>query len=208
MRWRLLVGSLLILAGILALVDAITGLNLGDLVWAVLFIFGGLAFISVLTADRKNWWAAIPGFTLIGIGAEIGIDNLFPVFTEAAGGAFVLGGIGLAFLVVYLLDRSFWWAIIPMGVMFSLVALILLEPYLPGSEVIFFLGLAATFGVLALLPIDNGKRTFWPVIPAGVLLVIGLIVGIGSYNWTGFLMPVVIIAVGVYLLVRAMRAQA
>lgn len=208
MRWRLLVGGLLVLAGIFALVNAITGLSLTGLVWALLFILGGLAFIYVLATDRRNWWAAIPGFTLLGIGALIGSSELFPRLTEQIGGAFVLAGIGLAFLVVYLLNRSFWWAIIPMGVMFSLVALILLEPIVnDGAVVVFFLGLAATFGLLALIPIDNGKRTNWPWFPAGALLIIGLIVGMGAYSWTGYIMPVIIILVGGYMVYRAIRAK-
>jgi len=209
MRWRLLVGGLLVLAGVFALINAITGLSLGGLVWAVLFILGGSAFVFVMASDRKNWWAAIPGFTLLGIGVLIGSAELFPRFTDKFGGAFVLAGIGIGFLVVYLLNTSFWWAIIPMGVMLSLVALILLEPFVStGAVVIFFLGLAATFGVLALLPIDNGKRTSWPLFPAGALVLIGLIVGMGAYNWSGFIMPVIIILVGGYLVYRAIRSKA
>ena len=162
-RWRILVGGLLILAGVIALVNTITGIDLGGFVWAVLFILGGLAFIYVMASDRSNWWAAIPGFTLLGIGALIGLEEIAPQASDQIGGALVLAGIGVSFLVVYFLNRNFWWAIIPMGVMFSLVALILLEPYMSKSVVIFFLGLAATFGVLALLPINNGKRTNWPL---------------------------------------------
>lgn len=208
-RWRLLVGGLLVLAGLFALVNAITGLNLAGLVWAVLFGLGGLAFIFVMASAKGNWWAAIPGFTLLGIGAVIGSSELFPRLTEKIGGAYVLAGIGIGFLMVYLLNRSFWWAIIPTGVMFSLVVLIVLEPIVKtGGVVIFFLGLALTFGVLALIPIDNGKRTNWPLFPAGALLIIGLIVGMGAYNWSGYIMPIIIILVGGYLVYRAIRTKA
>src|SRR3989337_2814382 len=193
MRWRLMVGGLLVVAGVVALINAITGYNLGGIVWALLLGLSGLAFVFVMASHKSNWWAAIPGFTLLGIAALVGLESLAPNVTGQYGGALVLGGIGLRFLVVYLLNRSFWWAIIPMGVMFSLVALILLDPYLSEPAILFFLGLAATFGVLALLPIDNGKRTIWPVYPAGGLLLVALIVGIGASDWAGYIMPVGVI---------------
>ena len=208
MRWRILVGGLLILAGVFAMINAVTGIDLGGFVWAALFVLGGLAFISVMASNRNHWWAAIPGFTLLGIGALIGLDQIAPRAAEQIGGALVLAGIGVSFLVVYLLNRSFWWAIIPMGVMFSLVALILLDPYLSEPAILFFLGLAATFGVLALLPIDNGKRTIWPVYPAGGLLLVALIVGIGASDWAGYIMPVVVIGIGLFLVLRSLRTHA
>ncbi len=208
MRWRILVGGLLILAGVFAMINAVTGIDLGGFVWAVLFVLGGLAFISVMASNRNHWWAAIPGFTLLGIGALIGLDQIAPRAANQVGGALVLAGIGVSFLVVYLLNRSFWWAIIPMGVMFSLVALILLDPYLSEPAIIFFLGLAATFGALALLPIDNGKRTIWPVYPAGGLLLVALIVGIGASDWAGYIMPVIVIGIGLFLVLRSLRTHA
>ncbi len=208
MRWRILVGGLLILAGVFAMINAVTGIDLGGFVWAVLFVLGGLAFISVMASNRNHWWAAIPGFTLLGIGALIGLDQIAPRAANQVGGALVLAGIGVSFLMVYLLNRSFWWAIIPMGVMFSLVALILLDPYLSEPAIIFFLGLAATFGALALLPIDNGKRTIWPVYPAGGLLLVALIVGIGASDWAGYIMPVIVIGIGLFLVLRSLRTHA
>jgi len=96
-----------------------------------------------------------------------------------------------------------------MGVMFSLVALIALESLMGDSAVvIFFLGLAATFGLIALLPVDNGKRMSWPWIPAGALLLVGLIVGMGENDWARFVMPVAVILVGGYLVLRAFRQKA
>lgn len=209
MRWRLLVGGLLVVAGLVAMVNAVTGFDLGGIVWALLLGLGGLAFIFVMASDKNNWWAAIPGFTLLGIAALVGLDSLAPRLLGDAGGALVLGGIGLAFLVVYLINRTFWWALIPMGVMFSLVALIALEGFMGDSAVVvFFLGLAATFGLIALLPVENGKRMSWPWIPAGALLLVGLIVGMGQNDWARFIMPVAVILVGGYLVLRAFRQKA
>jgi len=208
MRWRILAGGLLILAGVIALLNSIAGINLGNYVWAILLVLGGLAFIYVMATDKSNWWAAIPGFTLVGIGSGIGVAELLPRAGDVLTPVFILGGIGVSFLVVYLLNPSFWWAIIPMGVMFSIVLMIGLEPVLAHAEILFFLGLAATFGVLALLPINKGKRVTWPLYPAAAMLVLAFIIGLGETTWAGYLMPVIIIIVGGYLVFRAVRAKA
>lgn len=62
---RLLLGGLLILAGILVLLQNLKIFALDNLVWGILFAGGGLIFLYFLFENRSNWWAAIPGFTLI-----------------------------------------------------------------------------------------------------------------------------------------------
>jgi len=121
---------------------------------------------------------------------------------------FILGGIGISFLVIYLLNPSFWWAIIPMGIMLTVAIMIGLEPIIAHGGTLFFLGLAATFGMLAVLPINNGKRPTWPLYPAAAMLVLAFIIGMGETTWAGYLMPVIIIIVGGYLVFRAVRIKA
>lgn len=208
MRWRILAGSLLILAGIIALFGSITGIDLGAYVWALLFVMGGLVFLYVLLTDKKNWWAAIPGFTLLGIGGGIGAAELWPRASDSLTTALILAGIGASFFVVYLLNRSFWWAIIPMGVLFSIVLMVILEPIMAEAEIIFFLGLAATFGVLALVPVNEGKRMTWPLYPAGVMLLMAFFFSLNETSWAGYIMPVIIIIIGGYLVFRAVRVKA
>src|SRR3989337_2862857 len=91
MRWRLIVGGLLVVAGVVALINAITGYNLGGIVWALLLGLSGLAFVFVMASHKSNWWAAIPGFTLLGIAALVGLESLAPNVTGQYGGALVLG---------------------------------------------------------------------------------------------------------------------
>ncbi len=133
-RWRFLVGGVLVVTGLLALIGTMFDVSLTGYIWSVLFIAAGLVFLYFLFTDRKSWWASFPGFTLLGIGLLIGTAELAPRVADVIGGAFVLGGIGISFIVVYLLNRTFWWAIIPAGVMASLVVLILLEPLLGGVQ--------------------------------------------------------------------------
>ncbi len=208
MRWRIFVGGAFILFGVLALVSTLPGIHLGGLIWAGIFGVAGLAFLFVLISDKRQWWASFPGFTLLGIGLEIALAELAPRVANVAGGISVLGGICVSFLVVYLLNRTFWWALIPTGVMASIIALILVEPISPDPVWIFFLGLGATFGVLALVPTASGKRMSWPLIPAAVMLIMGIAFMIGNVSWAAYFWPAILIALGVFFVFRAFMRKA
>lgn len=206
MNWRILAGGGLILMGLVALLDAVFQIELSGLLWSFLFVLGGAAFLAVLLNDRKQWWAAIPGFTLLGIGALIGFSRIAPAISEQVGGAFVLGGIGISFIVVYLLNRHFWWALIPAGVMASLVVMLVIEPILGDSAAwVFLLGLGATFGMVYLLPGPGGERMTWALWPAGVMVILSLIVMGISVQWAAYLIPALMIVAGIVLFVRALR---
>lgn len=120
-------------------------------------------------------------------------------------GGLFLGMIGLGFVAVYLVDRSNWWAIMPAGtmVMLGVVAAMPEEAAMPG---LFFLGLAATFGLVFILPAPYGRNT-WAAIPAMVLLILGSLVSVGNlYSWN-YIWPIILIAVGVYVVVQAMTGS-
>ena len=206
-RWRYVVGGTLVLLGIVAFLDTILSVNISGLFWAVAFMAGGGAFLLITASDHSSWWAVIPGFTLLGIGVLIGTDAIFPRVADYAGGAIVLGGIGCAFLAVFLMRRTYWWALIPMGTMFSLVLLILADPFIKDAAWIFLLGLAATFAALMLVKDDSGVPMRWPIWPAGSLLVVSMIVMMSSLHWAVFIWPVVLILVGGGLVVRALVRQ-
>jgi len=86
--------------------------NASDLFWGGIFIVAGAVFLSLLLAGQ--WWGLFPGMTLLALGALIALpEKIQDVF----GGAIFLGGIGLSFWLVYLMDRmQRWWALIPAGV--------------------------------------------------------------------------------------------
>jgi len=117
-------------------------------------------------------------------------------------GTFVLWAIALPFWVVYLINRKNWWAIIPAGTL-TVIGLMPLAALgnLPGQVIagIFFFGLAAVFGLIYLLNLRD-PQMLWAVYPAGVLLAIGVGVIAFGQNWW----PVVLIALGVVLLARAL----
>ncbi len=128
--------------------------------WALLFLVGGVAFLYLYRIDKARWWALIPGFGLLGLGAAALVRG-------DARGSFFLGLTGAGFAAVYLGDRQRWWTIIPAGSLFTLALVAWLEGAWIGFDAgwLFFLGLAATFGTLVALPEGRGKQR-WAIYPA------------------------------------------
>ena len=111
--WRLIAGGLLVVIGFLALLDSLTIIPFTGIIWGLMFAAGGAAFLVYLAGNRAAWWAVIPGMVLLSLGALILMDTFFPTWGDKAGGFIFLGGTGLAFWLVYLMNRDYWWAIIP-----------------------------------------------------------------------------------------------
>ena len=212
MKWlesRMLWGILLILGGILFLLDNLGIITFGGLIWGVIFALAGLVFLSVFITNREHWWALIPGFVLLGIGAIILLDTYTPGGAGELAGVIFLGGIGLAFLLVYLVNRENWWAIIPAGVMATLAVVAGLSQVLTGFETggIFFLGLGLTFALVAILPTPEGQMR-WAFIPAGILLLMGLLITAAMTSLLGILWPFALILIGLFFIWRAFVARA
>jgi len=202
---RLVWGLLLILAGGLFLLQNLGLFPASGLVWSILLALGGGFFISFFVQSREHWWGLIPGITLLAIALLVFLENFFPRVSDFWGGGIVLGGIGIAFLAVYLTNRANWWALIPMGVMLTLAVVSVLDQ-LSGIDTggIFFLGLGATFTLVALLPVE-GMQMRWAWIPAGVLLVIGFFISIQSASLLSFVGPAALILAGLFFIFRAVR---
>lgn len=211
MKWlesRILWGSLLILGGVLFLLQNLGLIEFGGVFWALLFGIGALFFLSVFFSNRLNWWALIPGMVLLSIGVLIALGYLAPQFAEIWGGSIVLTGIGLSFLLIYLMNRSFWWAIIPSGVLLSLAVILGLDNYLADIETggLFLIGLGVTFGLLAIAPNPQG-RMWWAWIPAGILVLIGLFLTTISGNFISYVWPLALIIGGGIILYITLRSR-
>jgi hypothetical protein len=113
------------------------------------------------------------------------------------------------FAVVYLLNRKFWWALLPSGFMGSIGLAMLLVggadmdgqtgPIFAG---IMFFGWAATFGLLWLL--RGVHNTRWALIPAAALALVGVMALMAApalrYAW-----PVALIVIGALVLFNGLR---
>jgi hypothetical protein len=191
--YRILVGAVLVLLGTLMLLDT-SGILKGatGYVWSGILVLGGGTFLYWFFRDSQKWWAAIPGFTLLGMGASaLLLDKI------GWGGLAFLGGISLGFWAIYITRREMWWAIIPGGVLMTLgLTSALGSVYgILHTGGIFLVGLGITFLLVALLA---GRR--WAYIPASILLLSGFLLGtpfegIMDYVWIGLLLVVGIVMI-------------
>jgi multisubunit Na+/H+ antiporter MnhC subunit len=211
MRWpilRILWGLLLILAGVLFLLNSIGTITIGEYQWAIILGIGGLAFLSIFISDRNQWWWLFPAFGLFLTSAIIWFENAFPAISGDVSGVIAMGSIGLAFLLVFLINIANWWALIPAGVLLSSAAALLLSVISPGLESggLFLVGLGLTFGVIGFVPTEQGRMR-WAFIPAIVLLVIGLFVLIASFNLFTLIWPLGLIGAGVLIIYYVLRGR-
>lgn len=202
---RILWGGLLILAGCLFLLQEMNLIpSAWDFVWSVVFAVAGLMFLVTFFRDRSQWWPLIPGLGLLALGLLIFIDEFFPGADWT--GAIFLGSIGIAFWVVYFMNRENWWAVIPAGVLTTLTFVVILEPYLQGDADggIFMVGLGLTFLLLGVLPTSHG-RMLWAFIPGSIVSIIGLLLLSNTIEVFEFIWPIALILLGGYFILRFFR---
>ena len=204
---RIIMAIFLILVGVVALLSNLNMLpfdiNNNQTFWLAAFGLGGLAFTAVFLSDaRENWWAVIPGFTLIGLGLLIGFE---PIWNDL-GAAVFMGMIGLSFWVIFLTERKErWWAIIPAGVLTSLAGVIAVSSGPDGGVLagsVLFFGIALTFLVVYAV-----LRQSWALWPAGILAILGALVLTGAGGAAAFVWPVLLILGGGWLILRSMRTR-
>jgi hypothetical protein len=146
------------------------------------YVVAGILAIAGLSAlvsyfwRRDQWWRLMPGWTLLALAAMVlvGMNELLPRPYVAA---VLFLGLALAFANLYLVNRvEHWWAIIPGGFMLVLAGVITLTATTTRLETlgaILFAGMGLVFVLVYLLA---GKaRHWWALIPAGVLLLFGLL---------------------------------
>ncbi|ADX74745.1 hypothetical protein D7Z96_14960 [Pseudarthrobacter phenanthrenivorans] len=208
----IITGIVLISVGVLLLMDLLDVMESAAYVPALIFAAVGAVFLSLFLRSREHWWAAIPGSVFLGLAAVITATQ----FTDGgAGASFLFLFMAAGFAAVYLRQPANWWALIPSGVMLTLAVVVAIPQQLQGTPTaaVLFLGLAATFGVLSVVPVQSGGRSSrmkWPLIPASVLAVLGMIFALQS---TALLIAAdvvvltVMILAGIGLLVYAYRAR-
>jgi signal transduction histidine kinase len=172
--------------------------------WAFAFGLLGVIFLITFFVDRQQSWSLIPGCILLGVALVI-VNEQNEFITDTQAGALFLFSIGLPFLLIYLVDRRMWWALIPGGVL-SVLALI---TFVSGGAVsgqsvaaIMLFGLAAVFAVLRIATRAN-PYTGWATWVAIILGAIGALLLITGPTATVIAGPAILIGLGLILLVRA-----
>jgi hypothetical protein len=201
--WRVILGAVLVIFGAMALMQNFTNISFEGSLWGVFvaLLFGavGAGFLVTFVQNRTvNWWAIIPGMTLVGLALLVLLgmlnvkpDKILPVV--------FMGSIGASFLIVYFNDHKKWWALIPGGVVSSIAVLIPFADSSSWPAVIFFGGIAATFGLVALTASPTEKPRTWAWWPAGVLAVLAVIAASTSSPLEGIIWPVMLIGAGLVM---------
>lgn len=171
--------------------------------WAFAFGLLGVIFLFTFFADRRQWWALIPGCIMLGLTLVlVNSENHF--IPDQQAGALFLFSIGLPFLLIYLIDRQMWWALIPGGIL-SVLALI---TFVSGDNVngqviaaIMLFGMAAVFAVLRFATRANSYMG-WATWVAIILAVLGALVLLTGPVATAIVGPAILIGLGLLLLFR------
>jgi len=199
--WRLLIPPYIMLAvaGIAAL--GISNLLEGEILASTVLLLVAIPFLVVFLLNRGNWWALIPSWVLLSISLMIFLLDQ-NILSGGIVPLFVLSSIGLPFLVVYLLNRENWWALIPAYIMFDvgiMVALIdarLLNDLAIPAYVMFSIALPFFFVYLI------NRKNWWALIPGGITAVIGLGFFAGT-DLAKYVIPAVLLIAGIWVLSRS-----
>ncbi|MGE5527645.1 MAG: hypothetical protein ACM3X6_00685 [Patescibacteria group bacterium] len=205
-RFSLIIGLVLSALGVVFLLGNLNLISFSpEFVVGLIFAAGGAAFLLVFATGREEWWAAIPGSALLGLGALIVTSAILPEL-GGFGGSIFLGSASLGFWLVYLARREQWWAVIPGGVLLTLACVAGLSGTIGGelSGGLFFLGLALTFGLVYVLPTPEGRMK-WAIYPAVILAALGFCTAAAGGDLPNLFWPVILILAGVYLLARRGR---
>jgi hypothetical protein len=153
------------LAAIIALSEA--GNN-DEFLASLIFIAIAIPFlVAFLTKMRENWWALIPAFGCLLLAAVINFED------KVAGewiGALVMYGIGLPFLLVYLVNRTRRWALIPGLILIGIGTLLMINVINDWANIFVSMLIAATFFYVYF----TQPERWWALIPAGIMASIAL----------------------------------
>jgi hypothetical protein len=197
-RQALVWGGLLILFGVMWLVATLV--DLSAWVWVVILALAGLGAFGVYLTDRSDLTLLIPAYVLWAVALLVALTTLNVLRDEFIAG-YVLAAIALPFLVVFLRDRAQWWALIPayvllaVGLMVGLTASGVLTELLIPAYVMFAVAIPFLV-VFALNP-----KVWWPLIPGGVMAVIGLALLVAEAA-VEYIAPVGLVLAGIWILAR------
>lgn len=205
---RVLVSIFLIGVGILALLINLDVIKLpwtvsgGGVLWLVLFSLSGLAFLGIYLKSGDNWWAVIPGLTLIGLG--IVVSDIFPAAYQYISVVVLLVLLGFSFLGAYLTHRSYWGLIFPVGLLLTaavhtLVLKTVIHEY---SGAFLWLGFALTLFVVYWVSSSKSKLLLFS---AFACIYLAVVAGAGALLGISIFLPGLLILLGGVVIWRAFR---
>lgn len=172
-------GSLLIVFGVMGLVETV--IENTAWLWVAVLAVSGLGVLAVYLTDRSEWGFLITTYALWAVAILIALAVL-DILPGTFIAIYVLAAIALPFLVVYIRDRSNWWALIPCYVLVAIATMIGLTEWdiLPDAFVATYMLTAIALPFIVVFLRD--RSNWWALIPAYVLLVVGIMVALLDLN--------------------------
>ncbi len=205
----LLLGALVTLLGLVLLLSTLGVLAIDSrAMWGIMLSLSAGVFAICYARDHEQWWALVVACVLALIALEVLLPPLSRAQRRLLWGAATCGA-GLAFVAAFLRHRQQWWWLIPGGTLLTIGTTALLKSghLLPGRYrgAVFFAGLGLTFGAIALLGRGDG-RVRWAQYPALSLLAVSALLLLAHSPWTGeLLVPLCLLALGLFIVVRNLR---
>ncbi|MCB2178508.1 hypothetical protein KQH61_03745 [bacterium] len=205
-NWSVLIPGYILLA--VAAISSIAILDLlqGDVLGAAVLGLAAMPFLVVFLLNTQNWWALIPAWVLFSIGLMVLLIGM-GILADALVALYVLSSIGLPFLVVFLLNRENWWALIPAYVMFSIGIMVTLidANILTDFGIPAYVMLAIAFPFFVVYFSNRKQR--WALIPGGITALMGLAFFAGT-DLAAYVIPAVMVLLGGWLLIGSFRSKA
>jgi hypothetical protein len=133
-------------------------------------LIGGLFFLAAYFRDRTQWWLWTPATTLLTLAAVVylGSENMLSMAWLLA---ILALGVGLGFLIAYVLDQTNWWALIPWGILWTIGILTGVSPKISSGELPGFFFIALGIVAVFLYFVRRGNKEGWPAALLAVLFI-------------------------------------
>ena len=193
----------LILLGLMLVVETVS--DLSAWIWVAALAVAGLAAYGVYATDRSEKGLLILAYILWVVALLVVLITLKALRDEWIA-TYVLLAIAAPFLAAYLRDREQRAMLIPayillaVAVMVGLIGIGVLTDLLVPAYVMF--AVAIPFLVVYL----RDRKKWWPLIPAGIMAIIGLSFLIAEAA-AQYIAAVVLVVVGVWIVVRQLSGK-
>jgi hypothetical protein len=185
---------ILFLIGIGLLSGIIDYRKLSTQAWVVIEAGAALAFLITYFVDgTKKWGWLLPAFILAGMAIDLS-KELYNFLHTQPNGVPIMIGIAAWFIIGFLFDRKHWWLLIPAyGLIFAAVETAINTMVTPaalysGDNSAILLALTSGAATLIMLAVPFfvvyfvSKKSWWALIPAGILTTLGSVVAIQSFT--------------------------
>ena len=211
-RSQAILGFLLVLIGALLLLQKMDFLQgtWENVLWTVVAGAAGIYMLYLFIKARKRWWWIIFGSLLLGVMANQLLFLLVPQLGSELNDTILLSLLGLGFILVFFVNRTNWWAMVPGGFLVTLGLIALSEntDYLfVDSNVLLFFGLGITFFLLFLIPTPVGRLNWAAYFAIPLLLVGAYFAFMGEDLIMQLAGPILIIVLGLFFIINTIRTN-